>query len=277
MTKTARATANCVVDGCDKINDAPKGYCAEHYRRLRMYGTTERQRRPKGKAVCSVDGCSNPDDAAKGLCQIHYHRLRKNGTTDLVNRVGNKRSHPLYSIWFEKKSAGRLCDSWDDLWVFVADVGERPSPSRTLIRLDRNKPFGPDNFEWAEHLRKRADETRKEWFARKWASRRTNHPDFERLRELHRKYGLSDDDYAAMVKDQGNVCAICSQPESIFDSRSGSIKRLAVDHCHDSGKIRGLLCFRCNSMLGRIHEDVGLLLKMVEYLSRHNPPIGKIT
>lgn len=56
--------------------------------------------------------------------------------------------------------------------------------------------------------------------------------------------------YQQMILAQGNVCAICKLPETKRDSQRGKSCTLAVDHCHSTGKVRGLLCFRCNINLG---------------------------
>lgn len=71
------------------------------------------------------------------------------------------------------------------------------------------------------------------------------------------------------LKLQNYVCAICEKPESSFDSRTNTLRRLAVDHCHTSGKIRDLLCWRCNGTIGKIEEDLELLHKMIKYLEKH--------
>lgn len=71
--------------------------------------------------------------------------------------------------------------------------------------------------------------------------------------------------YDDLYVKSGGVCSICGNPETVL-SRSGNIKRLAVDHCHRTGKFRGLLCFRCNRTLGGVKDNPILLLKMVKYL-----------
>lgn len=58
------------------------------------------------------------------------------------------------------------------------------------------------------------------------------------------KYGISPEDYSEMLQKQNNLCAICGKHQSNLT------RSLAVDHCHISGKVRGLLCPVCNSMLG---------------------------
>ena len=78
---------------------------------------------------------------------------------------------------------------------------------------------------------------------------------------LKRDYGLTKEGYLEMLKSQNGVCAICCNPEKK--------KRLAVDHCHNTGKIRGLLCARCNTSIGRFNDDVELLQKAIDYLKTH--------
>lgn len=62
------------------------------------------------------------------------------------------------------------------------------------------------------------------------------------------------------------MCAVCQRPESVIDPRKGETKELAVDHCHETGRIRGLLCNNCNRAIGLLGDSVELLLKAVEYL-----------
>lgn len=83
-----------------------------------------------------------------------------------------------------------------------------------------------------------------------------------------RYYGISAEDYARMYSKQDGKCAICSQPETSLD-KNGNVKILAVDHCHDSGKVRKLLCYACNSMLGQARDNKQTLLAAVAYLDRH--------
>lgn len=71
-------------------------------------------------------------------------------------------------------------------------------------------------------------------------------------------HGLTNAEYNNLLNKQNHRCAICKQPPTI--------KRLAVDHCHTTGKVRGLLCFNCNVGLGKFREDTALLRKAVVYL-----------
>ena len=72
-------------------------------------------------------------------------------------------------------------------------------------------------------------------------------------------YGLTDDDYEAMLESQDYRCAICYEHEV-------RNVRFAVDHCHKSGVNRGLLCAKCNTGLGLFMDDPDLLLRAAEYI-----------
>lgn len=80
--------------------------------------------------------------------------------------------------------------------------------------------------------------------------------------------GVSVDDYEKMHRSQGGLCAICGKPG---DGR----KSLAVDHCHTSGKVRGLLCLNCNTALGHFKDNPVLLLKAALYLEHHKGDAGQ--
>lgn len=82
----------------------------------------------------------------------------------------------------------------------------------------------------------------------------------ERLK--HKKYGLTPDDHYALREKQGFKCAICEKHEDNF------AYQLRVDHCHDSGLVRGLLCSGCNSSLGHFGDNVEGLHKALNYLNK---------
>ncbi len=74
---------------------------------------------------------------------------------------------------------------------------------------------------------------------------------------LLRSYGISREEYNKMLAEQNEVCAICKQKDN---------KRLAVDHCHKTGKVRGLLCAKHNRALGAFNDDPSLLEAAIKYL-----------
>jgi hypothetical protein len=99
-----------------------------------------------------------------------------------------------------------------------------------------------------------------------------------RQSHLRLKYGMTEDDYHALLARQGGRCAICSATK---ESRQSSRRRvyarndpkqdyrLCIDHCHQSGKVRGVLCSRCNSLIGQAKDDPAVLLAAAQYLLRH--------
>ena len=92
----------------------------------------------------------------------------------------------------------------------------------------------------------------------------------ERERRIKRKYGLTMAQYDSMVEAQNEVCAICHKPETTIDKRSGIVQRLSVDHDHSTGATRGLLCFACNTSIGKFNDSSKTLLKAAEYLKKYD-------
>jgi len=79
-----------------------------------------------------------------------------------------------------------------------------------------------------------------------------------------KKHNLTIKEYEEMLKQQYDKCAICGKPETI--KQRGKIQALSIDHDHKTGKVRGLLCSRCNVLLGFLHEDIHFILKIINYL-----------
>lgn len=84
--------------------------------------------------------------------------------------------------------------------------------------------------------------------------------------ETIRSYGVSPEWYDVKLAEQGGVCAICKLPESYRDGWSGDIKLLSIDHDHDTGNVRGLLCQKCNVALGNMGDDPERVRNLARYL-----------
>jgi Recombination endonuclease VII len=84
---------------------------------------------------------------------------------------------------------------------------------------------------------------------------------WDRKSYLRRTYGITIADYDRMFEEQNGVCAICGEarPEE---------RTLHIDHDHETGVIRGLLCFRCNNALGDFREEYELFQRAADYLDR---------
>ena len=93
-------------------------------------------------------------------------------------------------------------------------------------------------------------------------ARRQRLGDHDMHRDKCKKYGLTMAQYDEMLEAQNGVCAVCGAA-----CRTGS--RLAIDHDHETGKVRGLLCRPCNSSLGLMQDDAARLRAAADYLESH--------
>ena len=106
-------------------------------------------------------------------------------------------------------------------------------------------------LEWAREYRRRCPEK----------ARAT-----QRRSAILRRYGITIHEYKDMCASQNWVCAICGE--------TPKKRALHVDHDHKSGKVRRLLCMRCNSVIGYVKEDVKILQNMIKYLSSSSTEMG---
>jgi hypothetical protein len=81
--------------------------------------------------------------------------------------------------------------------------------------------------------------------------------------QMKKNYGIGFFEYDAMFEKQNGLCAICDAPPPNHHK-----KRLNIDHCHKSGRIRGLLCDACNRGIGLLKDSPDLMLKAISYLAR---------
>lgn len=230
-----------ICTNCGKKHFA-RGLCQACYYRLRRNGSVARKY-VINSGKCSVDGCER-DAFAKNLCQQHYNRA----------------DHPLKATWklLRSRHKGEYPDAWESFEVFLADVGPRPTPRHQLRRLNAASPFTKENVGWLEPIG--VDRRRGQWD-------RKRIEDYDRTWNLKRKYGISVQEYETFLVRQNGVCAICGNKESHVH-KSGKLKDLAVDHCHDSKQVRGLLCFNCNQGLGRFQDNIEHLHRAIEYLRK---------
>lgn len=89
-------------------------------------------------------------------------------------------------------------------------------------------------------------------------------------RALERHYWITRQQYDELHAEQDGKCAICGQAET--RTQRGEVQKLAVDHCHSTGEIRGLLCGGCNTALGSFGDDINLILNAAKYLANHQIP-----
>lgn len=155
----------------------------------------------------------------------------------------------------------RVGVTWPDFWDFVAEVGERPSERHLIKRRDLNMPFGPDNWYWSEPLAESigVNQSReaKNAYMRAWMAK---NPMRKKEYDLKKLYGISLAEYEKLLSVQDGKCAVCGQTDEWFN--------LAVDHCHGTNVVRGLLCSQCNRGIGLFKDKPELLEAAATYL-RH--------
>jgi hypothetical protein len=88
------------------------------------------------------------------------------------------------------------------------------------------------------------------------------HSAWKNKQHIKRNYGLEWDEYVALLDKQKGKCFLCGS------NGSGKDSRLVVDHDHETGEVRGLLCWNCNVGIGLFKEDTELLNKVIKYINR---------
>jgi hypothetical protein len=181
----------------------------------------------KDKDICIVEGCENIRDKKQNrrICQMHRTRYSRYKSYDLPEK--------------EKLPNGivKICKIHGE-----------------LTELDTYKT---DSYIWPQCL------ACKKISNDKFKARNPNRDTNSIKKYFYVKKGnikLSKDEYQNMLIKQNYVCAICSNPENAIKANSDKIiKRLSIDHCHSTNKIRGLLCNKCNISLGLINESLETL------------------
>lgn len=153
-----------------------------------------------------------------------------------------------------------------------------------LCKLEKDRRWKVNNREqhieastrWKRNNRDRVNEwTRKDRKKdpnkyKKWTKEyREKIGDWRTTQDILNYFDMSLDQYNKMFDEHRNLCGICKNPETRKSRTPGKICRLAVDHCHSTGKIRGLLCHSCNTGIGKFMDNKDLLLAAIEYLKKY--------
>ena len=192
---------------------------------------------------CQIAGCTRPHKA-RGLCQTHYaQRLRGVDFSPIRSRVREKPPECVEDGCTEPVKSKGLCKMHYQRLLRHGHTRyqDRKKPAKQC-RID-----GCDNVLYAKSL---------------------CHQHYIKQRKWH-SYSVDAARYQEMLREQGGVCAICSQGEKSPDKASGKLKDLAIDHDHKTGKVRNLLCSACNRGLGLFRDDPALLDTARNYLLCH--------
>lgn len=166
-----------------------------------------------------------------------------------------------------KKANAHGATGWASFDAFCEDMGDIPETRLSLLSIDYLRPIGPGNFRWSLPLEAKFDfQTRDGRIAYNRAHRAAN-PSLYRAKELRKNFDMEPEDYDRLLGEQLGVCAICERPESV--ERGGKSEWLSVDHCHTTGKVRGLLCTQCNHAIGKLDDDPELMRRAIAYIEKH--------
>lgn len=182
------------------------------------------------------------------------------------------------------KASCKACDAVRH----AALTADRPRKDRRLPRRAPIDPTGPrdctrcgatktyadfslsrqatatSNAVYRSHCKECQAEQARAWYANN--PERAN--DNRRRHQLRSLYGLTVEQYNALLREQAGVCAVCGKGEPNAHGRTGKQFRLSVDHCHETGEVRGLLCQSCNRAIGLLGDDPTLMRKAISYLLR---------
>jgi hypothetical protein len=131
--------------------------------------------------------------------------------------------------------------------------------------------------EWSKQhgaaSRAKNPELHRERVRRSRAKALENDPEYYKKIDLKRMYNVTLEWYKDTLEKQNYCCAICKKHESQNTVRCGKTLMLSVDHCHDTGEVRGLLCNSCNRAIGMLGHSVSTLEEAIGYLTRYKEQV----
>jgi len=130
----------------------------------------------------------------------------------------------------------------DGYYSYCRDCGS--NAARSWKALNR-KQYKKQQQKWAKNNKEKVNNIANNYYQKKLK---------------FQQYGITKDQYDSLLKSQSNGCKICG-------NNNENNRALAIDHCHKTGKIRGLLCGNCNRGLGQFKDNKELLSKAIKYLS----------
>jgi Recombination endonuclease VII len=134
----------------------------------------------------------------------------------------------------------------------------------------RSRAANPERYREKGRRSRAANPEKQSRYSRRW---KTANPEKSsetyRRHDLKRKYDITLSDYTFLSATQSDVCAVCHRP-------CNTGRRLAVDHCHETKLVRGLLCFDCNASAGKLGEDPDRIERLAAYIRAHNTKAAKM-
>lgn len=239
---------------CERVA-VKKGLCELHYRRLMRTGNlgevaTIRNMSPL--AICKVENCRH-STWSKGLCNMHYKRLNILGDTGTFEekRVKNIHNKCIVENCENIEEKKHLCKMHYQRKMSTGQIGSPGSH-----RFD-NAPEGFKTCTTCEEVLLLSNFSKSKGCKFGVNSKCRICQKYTKLEKI---YGLSRDKYDKLMSNA--VCAICKTSDT-----------LVIDHCHISGKVRGVLCRMCNVGIGHFLENKEILKSAIIYINKFNETI----
>lgn len=217
-----------------------KGLCNKHYNQKRKEGTQ-----------CSVDGCVKVV-LGNGLCSAHYKRMKLYGDVNAYNKP--VRQECKVQGCEEKQAAHELCDTH---YRRFKKIG------RDCI-IDESFVYDPAKYyricDWCGNQMISDEKILKMFCTDDCAKHKEKYR--SRNRHLLRQFDLTVDEWDDLFESQNECCGICKQTDP------GNGKEFAVDHNHETGAVRGILCSGCNTGIGLLKDDPETLRSAIAYLEK---------
>ena len=163
------------------------------------------------------------------------------------------------------------CDTVKSVHEFYKDLSKRDG-YRTICKACTKPKHKARYVRFSDKIKKQVSDYRKDNPEKISASRKKyahENPLLIKNNHLILRYGITLDDFFEMQDKQNGVCAICFKEETAPNRYEvGVPKALAVDHCKDTGKIRGLLCSACNTGIGKLKHSIELLENAIKYFKK---------
>lgn len=214
------------------------------------------------KPTCELNDCGLQRHGRMPWCKKHYNRWRRTGDPQ-------GRPAPAQHVTADDGTVTKECRTcktqrpidaygpdrrlFDGLSRECRDCRNIRLREWSRAKVDQDPAFREKRSQyWQKFRQERGDE---------WARKRN------REHKLQMHYGITVEQYDEMLARQGGRCAICRRTSA----EAADVRKeygLAVDHCHDTGRVRGLLCSSCNFGLGNFQDSADLLHEAVEYLKR---------
>lgn len=197
----------------------------------------------------------------KDLTEFHKDASRPNGHCSRCKECGNKRKHKYVPVKWTEAKKKYYQDNKDKFREYKRNWRQANKEKSN----ESNKKYR-DSHKESEALRhKKYRETHQEELKAMEHARLVSRQAKQREWNLRKKYGVSIDEFNKMIDTQQGKCATCN---CVLDLSYGQKSRFAVDHNHETGKVRGVLCNVCNISLGLIRDNVNTLQNMITYLGK---------